>query len=181
MNLNDEVLIALRQIIRATDLHSRYLVKKFGLTGPQLLILFTLSQSKRRSVGEIAREVSLSQATVTDILDRLEVKGYVSRERSSEDKRRMTVTLTGEGVEIMRNKPSLLQEQFLVRFSTLDDWEQTSILSSLQRVAAMMKADVIAAPPVLDSGPIPKADEEDEKFLRTTKESEVESGETAKK
>jgi DNA-binding MarR family transcriptional regulator len=181
MDLNEEVLIALRQIIRATDLHSRYLVKKYGLTGPQLLILVRLSQSERKSVGEIAGEVSLSQATVTDILDRLEARGYISRERSYEDKRRMTVALTGKGADIMRNKPSLLQEQFLIRFSALDDWEQSSILSSLQRVAAMMKADVISAPPVLDAGPIPKTDEEGDKFIRTTKETEAEAGELEKK
>ena len=175
MELSEEVLVALRQIIRATDLHSRYLVKKFGLTGPQLIILFRLSHSEPKSIGEISREISLSQATVTDILDRLERGALIYRERSSQDKRRTTVKLTENGIEILKNKPSLLQEQFLNRFSALEEWEQTSILSSLQRVAAMMKADVITAPPVLDTGPIPKADEEDERFIRTARDHDVEA------
>ena len=162
MELSEEVLIALRQIIHATALHSRYLVKKIGLTGPQLLILSRLSHKELKSVGEIAREVSLSQATVTDNLDRIELSGLVSRKRSPDDKRRTTVKLTEKGVDVQRNKPLLLQEQFLKSFSALDKWEQTAILSSLQRVATMMKADAIIVPPVLDIGPIPKADEEDD-------------------
>ena len=178
MEFSEEILVALRQIIHATALHSKYLVKRFGLTGPQLLILSRLSHKELKSVGEIAREVSLSQATVTDILDRIELRGLVSRKRSSEDKRRTTVKLTEKGVDLLRNKPSLLQEQFLNRFSALDEWEQTAILSSLQRVGTMMKADVITAPPVLDTGPIPKADEEDERFPRIAKDNDVEAEKT---
>ena len=44
MNRYDEVLVALRRIIRATDLHSRQLSKVSGLTSPQLLILQLLRQ-----------------------------------------------------------------------------------------------------------------------------------------
>ena len=165
MDLAAEVLIALRQIIRAIDLHSRYLVKNFGLTGPQLLILMETARAEGQSVGEIAAGVSLSQATVTDILDRLELKGLISRARSTTDKRRMTVGLTKQGKEVISNHPSLFQAQFLSRFDELEEWEKTSILSSLQRVASMMRADVITAPPVLDSGPIPKMDEKERQFL----------------
>ncbi len=158
MELIEELLVALRQIIHATALHSKYLVKEFGLTGPQLLVLSRLSYKEPKSVGKIAGEVSLSQATVTDILDRIERRGLISRKKSSEDKRRTTVRLTEKGVDGLRIKPSLLQKQFLDRFRALDEWEQTSILSSLQRVATMMKADVIAAPPVLNTGPMGKAE-----------------------
>jgi DNA-binding MarR family transcriptional regulator len=167
MDLAEEVLIALRQIIRAIDLHSRYLVKNVGLTGPQLFVLMEASRSEGNSVGGIASKVSLSQATVTDILDRLELKGLIFRVRSKADRRRMTVGLTAEGEKILRSHPSLFQEQFLSRFDELEDWEKTSILSSLQRVAAMMRADVISAPPVLDSGSIPKMDEKERFFLST--------------
>ena len=39
MEKHDEVLIALRQIIRAIDMHSKRLIKEAGLTSPQLLLL----------------------------------------------------------------------------------------------------------------------------------------------
>ncbi|MDA9909960.1 MarR family transcriptional regulator, partial [Gammaproteobacteria bacterium] len=79
----ESVLIALRRLIRATDLHSRDLVKKTGLTTPQLLLLQSIKQNGEVSIRELALEISLSQATVTSILDRLENKKLVVRKRST--------------------------------------------------------------------------------------------------
>ena len=70
-DLGDQVIIALRRVIRAIDLHSRTLVSTHGLTGPQALILKAL-QYEGLTAGELANRVSLSQGTVTDILNRLE-------------------------------------------------------------------------------------------------------------
>ena len=61
----NEVLVALRRIIRATDLHSKYLAKNTGLTAPQMLLLQTLRTKGEDTVGGLAKEMSLSQATVT--------------------------------------------------------------------------------------------------------------------
>ncbi len=149
MDLSDQVLVNLRKIIRAIDLHSRSLVKRYGLTGPQLLILKEVSAAGEKSVGDIARDISLSQATVTDILDRLETKGLTSRSRSQADKRRMTVKVTDKGREVLRRNPSVLQEGFVDRFQELPDWEQSLLLSSIQRVASMMNADGLSDDPFL--------------------------------
>ena len=67
-------LIALRKIIQAIDQHSTSLKKKFGLTGPQLIILQSLLTDGQLSVTQLSKNVSLSQATVTDITKRLEKK-----------------------------------------------------------------------------------------------------------
>ena len=85
----DEVLVALRRVIRATDLHSKRLAKTTGLTSPQILLLQTIRQKGQVTIGELANEISLSQATVTTILDRLEKRKLVFRERSKEDKRKV--------------------------------------------------------------------------------------------
>ena len=65
----DQVLVALRRVIRATDLHSKRLSKHAGLTGPQLLIMRAIRELGEVTIGTIAENVSLSQATVTTILD----------------------------------------------------------------------------------------------------------------
>ena len=153
-SLSDKVLSSIRQIIRAIDLHSRYLAKNYGLTGPQLLILKELSLLKDTSVGEIAKRISLSQATVTSILDRLEKLKYIKRKRSDKDKRKVIVRITELGSDKLKRNPSLLQEYFVCEFEKLKDWEQTLILSSIQRIAAMMKARELEAKPFLVSGPI---------------------------
>ena len=147
-----EVLTSLRRVIRATDLHSRHLSKTTGVTAPQILILQAINSTKGVTLSEIAHSVSLSQATVSSILDRLEKRELITRERSTVDKRRVHAYLTEYGRQVLRDAPLPLQEQFTRQFSALEEWEQSMIISALQRVAMMMDADHIDASPILDVG-----------------------------
>lgn len=149
MNISDEILVSLRQITRAIDLHSKQLVQKFGLTGPQMLLLKEISRTGRIASGVLSRHASLSQATVTSILDRLEKSGYVKRIRSEEDKRVVFVEPTEKTQKIFENAPPLLQETFTEQLQQLTPWEKTLILSTLQRVAGMMEAQALNVAPIL--------------------------------
>ncbi len=148
----EDVLIAIRKIIRATDIHSRQLTKTVGLTAPQLLVLQAIHHLGAVAISRLSSEVSLSQATVTTILDRLEKRGYVARQRSDRDKRVVHALLTDSGRTALESAPTPLQEAFSVRFERLEDWEQSQILSALQRVAAMMDAHELDASPFLELG-----------------------------
>lgn len=152
MDRLEQVLRSLRRVIRATDLHSKRLAKISGLTAPQILLLQAIRKLEGAAIVQLANEVSLSQATVTTILDRLEKKGYTERERSTVDKRKVHVHLTERGTEILRDAPTPLQEQFSKQFNDLQEWEQTMIIAALQRVAYMMDAEHIDASPFLDVG-----------------------------
>ena len=154
----DNVLVALRRVIRATDLHSKHLAKTTGLTAPQILLLQTVRDKGQVTIGELASEMSLSQATVTTIIDRLEKRGLVFRERSTSDKRKVHAFLTDEGQAMLVKAPIPLQDQFARQFTNLQDWEKTMIISSLQRVAHMMDAQHIDASPVLDIGMLDRHD-----------------------
>ncbi len=160
----DQVLSALRRVIRAVDLHSRQLVQSHGLTGPQALVLKALG-SASLSAGALAEQVSLSQGTVTDILNRLEQRGLVTRLRSQSDRRRVMVALAPAGRECLASSPPLLQDRFASRFEELDDWEQSLLLASLQRIAAMMDAEELGAAPVLSSGSVRATPEAVEKVV----------------
>jgi DNA-binding MarR family transcriptional regulator len=162
-----QVMAALRRIIRAIDLHSRSLVQRFGLTGPQLVVLKELVDSSHRSVSELAAAVNLSQATVTGILDRLERKEMIVRTRDSKDRRRVLVSSTSVAQAALAGAPPLLQEHFITRFGALPDWQQTQILSSLQRIVALMEATDVEAGPILTTGPLDATPEETEAFLET--------------
>jgi len=155
----DQVLTSLRRVIRATDLHSKRLAKETGLTAPQILLLQAIRRLEGAAIGQLANEVSLSQATVTTILDRLEKRGYIERARSTVDKRKVHVHLTDEGIEVLRDAPTPLQEQFARQFNDLQEWEQTMLITALQRVAQMMDAEHIDASPVLDVGTLDRSSE----------------------
>jgi DNA-binding MarR family transcriptional regulator len=151
---SDQVLIALRRIVRAIDLHSRRLVQDYGLTGPQVVLLRELCRHGELHVSELARKVSLGQATVTDILNRLAARGMIERVRSQTDRRRIMVHPTARAKALVKRSPPLLQEQFSQQLQQLEAWEIAQILSVLQRVAAMMDAHTISAAPLLATGPV---------------------------
>jgi DNA-binding MarR family transcriptional regulator len=118
-----------------------------------LIVISEIGQYGPMTIGELARRISLSQATVTTILDRLELKELATRERDSRDKRRVYVAITEKARTILESHPNFLQDAFVRRFNALEDWEQTLILSSIQRLSAMMNAQDL--PPEaydLDSG-----------------------------
>jgi len=150
MEKHQELLIALRKVIRAIDLHSKHLSKTSGLTSPQLLILLEIDKIPAINSSQIAKNVNLSAATVTSILDRLENKELVSRVRDSQDKRKVSLYLTENGKAILLNAPQALQENFINSFSNLAEWEQSQLLSSTERLADMMNANELDAAPLLE-------------------------------
>jgi DNA-binding MarR family transcriptional regulator len=147
--ISQMVLETLRRINRAIGLRSRQLVKTVGLTVPQLLVLRKVVEEGETAIGHVAEGVSLSQATVTTIVDRLEAAGLLVRRRGETDRRKVLIAATETGRTVVARNPTILQEEFTEAFSKLENWEQTQILSSLQHVAAMMKAQQLPATPIL--------------------------------
>ncbi len=150
MEKHQELLIALRKVIRAIDLHSKHLSKTSGLTSPQLLILLEIDKAPAINSSQVAKNVNLSAATVTSILDRLENKDLISRIRDSQDKRKVSLYLTENGKTILLKAPQALQENFINSFSNLAEWEQSQLLSSTERLADMMNANELDAAPLLE-------------------------------
>lgn len=157
-----EMLVSLRKITQAISLHSRDLNRRYGLTGPQLVILNEIANHTSLSVTELARCISLSQATVTDILNRLDKKGLVERTRDDADRRRVMIKITSQCRAILSQAPPALQETFVESYTNLPEWEQLMILSSLKRIVDLMAAGKIDAAPILATGSLP-AEEADAK------------------
>lgn len=145
----DDVLVALRRIVRSIDLHSKKLIQSHRLTIPQVVLLREIQRRGRVSLGDLARSASLSNATVTGIVDRLEARGLVRRERGDADRRQVFVEVAPAGAEAVKALPPLLQEDFVRKLEGLQKWEQAQILSSLERVAGFMDEGRTAAEPIL--------------------------------
>lgn len=150
----DDILISLRRIMQAADLHSKKLMKESGLTGPQLLVMRAIEKEGSPSTSSLARSIAVSQATMTRIIDRLERAGLVRRDKSSTDKRVVNISLTDAGCVKLGSAPEPLQAEFLREFRKLEDWEQQMLKSSLVRIAKMMDAEDIDAAPILQAGAI---------------------------
>lgn len=149
--LEDDVLRSLRRIVRAIDLHSRQLTSQYGLTTPQLVCLRALAAGET-SPSHLAREVDLSQATVTGIIDRLVKRKLVNRERDGQDRRRVVLTLTGDGEKLVSDAPSPLQDALSRRLSQLSADQQKNIKDTLEQIVEMMGAGEVDASAILASG-----------------------------
>jgi len=139
-NTTEAVLASVRKIIRASDLYSSQMRRTAGLTSPQLLLLRAIRDYPAATLGELAEKISLSQATATTILNRLETMGLAMRYRSEVDRRKSHVVLTEKGKGTLESAPLPMQAKFIEQFETLKTFEQTAILSSLQQVAEMMQS-----------------------------------------
>ena len=151
---SEAALVALRQILRVTEINSRALAKQSGLSPSQLILLQVLSQSKTETPGSLSKHLSLSQATVTTLLDKLAKLGLIARQKDEVDKRRVLIEITSEGERVVDETPGSLQMRFEGRFSKLEDWEQSFLVAALERIALMLDAEDIDAAPVLDVGKI---------------------------
>ncbi|WP_349360241.1 MarR family transcriptional regulator [Stappia sp.] len=147
-------LIALRRILRATDLNARKLARATGLTTPQYIVLSIIAEHGEITPKGIATRAGVGQATATSLLDKLEARGLVTRTRGKTDRRIVWVAATEAGHETLRTAPDPLQEVFASQFEKLEDWEQAMIVASLERVGAMLNAGTLDASPLLDVGAV---------------------------
>jgi DNA-binding MarR family transcriptional regulator len=156
-NRAQTALVALRQILRATESNVRSLAAFSGLTASQLLTLQLLKKQGETLAGELARAAQLRQATMSALLDKLQARGFIRRRRSQADKRRVWVSITREGEEMLKGAPDLLQEVFLERFNKLPDWEQAFLIAALERISSLLDAEEIDASPLLHIGAVNQA------------------------
>lgn len=153
MEKYEELLLALRKVIRATDLYSKQLNKRTGLTAPQLLILREIAAAPGGiTASSVAQNITLSPATVSNVIDRLEHRELIHRERSTQDRRRVVLSLTDLGRERLAAAPRPLQEDFIHKYQALAEWEQSQLVAGMQRIAAMMDAEQLDAADVLEVG-----------------------------
>lgn len=100
MELDDQLCFALYSATHQIQRLYRPLLDEVGLTYPQYLVLLVLWQRDGLTVSEIGQRLSLSSATLTPLLQRLQTAGFVSRERSEVDQRRVSVRLTAPGQQL---------------------------------------------------------------------------------
>lgn len=158
LEYDKRVLSSLRQIIHATDKYSRKLRTELQITVPQLLCLQTIIDSGEISASRISQIIHVSKSTMVGILDRLEEKKLILRERSKLDRRQVIIVATDKGRGLAENAPSPLQDRLSQRLQELPDTELDLIASGLEKIVELMADDVeiSSAAPILETGELLK-------------------------
>lgn len=126
-----------------------------GLTFVQWLPLYKLAMDECHTVAGLARDLEIDPAAMTRVLDRLEAKALVRRERSTKDRRVVRLVLTDEGRTVATRVPNVLAEVLNghLRGFSHDEWQL--LLQLLNRMMAngeaMRRAATTAANPATSS------------------------------
>lgn len=152
--LGFQILTAIRRIVRQVSMHSNAMSTNSGLTVPQLLCLRSISATPAEdcTLARLAEDVHLSRSTVSVIVQRLVTAGYVQRDRSSRDRRRLQLSLTDAGTRILQASPRPLQDRFLRRVGALPLDQQRELVLALEAVVTLMDAEDLDAAPMLVPG-----------------------------
>ena len=153
-DLTIPALKAMRRILRAADLGNRALAARTGLTPSQFLVLQEIAERGEPTPSALAAALQFGQATITNIVDRLEQAGLVTRVRSERDKRRIHLRATAAGMTAIDQAPTMPQAQFSASFAALPEWEQAMILAGLRRLGDILGVAIKDSAPLLDSGAI---------------------------
>lgn len=138
---------ALRRLQQAAEVHAKRLSRYGGLTPLQQLILQVLDVRKELTASQLAGFVSLSPASLSGVLERLEGRGLIGRRRDQQDRRKQWLRLEAAGLDAVKNAPSLLPEHVRLRFAGLPEWERHAILAMLLRAAELFEPPLSAQQP----------------------------------
>ncbi|MBP7124954.1 MarR family transcriptional regulator [Myxococcota bacterium] len=111
----------------------------------QLKILLLVRAQGPVTVGEIARALLLSKATVSETLDRMVAGGWVNRSVDPKDRRRVRVSLSDKGAEVAGNLVSAGHRRTERLLSRMDDLELDQVrlgLEAMERAARRLTLEV---------------------------------------
>ncbi|WP_116419608.1 MarR family winged helix-turn-helix transcriptional regulator [Subtercola boreus] len=134
LSVENQVCFALAVAARNVVGLYRPFLEPMRLTHPQYLVMLALWEQSPRSVREIADTLSLEPATLSPLLKRLEIIGYVRRERSARDERMLDITLTETGRSL--RSTALTIPPRVVRSLDMSVPELESLREVLHRVIA---------------------------------------------
>ncbi len=134
-------MLALRDVVTAAERERLRMAREVLNVGlNELLACAFIAASGPRTPSEIAERLQVTTASVTELVDRLERNGLVSRIPHPTDRRKLLVMLTVEG----ERKSELMQERFTEVTADcatdLSPTERGVVLNFLRDAAAMLEA-----------------------------------------
>ncbi|SDD35002.1 MarR family winged helix-turn-helix transcriptional regulator [Paraburkholderia lycopersici] len=111
-------------------------VAPLGLTSSQIGVILLLWFERARTPNEMSRVLSYDTGSMTRMLDRLEKKGFLVRQRSQSDRRVVELALTGQGREAAQQLPDLIASVMTEQLRGFAPEEVATLVHLLQRFIA---------------------------------------------
>ena len=111
---------SVRRLVRAVYLDSQKMSKRYGLTEPQSAVLRNLYNNGPMSSADLSRTLFVTPSNITGIIDRLEKKRFVERNKKKDDRRVALITLTVSGQELSRTLPDPIMKKLIAELADLE-------------------------------------------------------------
>jgi MarR family transcriptional regulator, organic hydroperoxide resistance regulator len=122
--------------------------RKFGLTETQSDVLRTLLAYGAMSSADLSRNLYMTPANITGVIDRLETKGLVERIRQHEDRRVTLISLTGNGRYLSEQLPDPIENKLITGLENLDPEVIRSLAEAMKRIIDLIGDDEIETVPL---------------------------------
>ncbi len=114
----------------------RNVLSDFGITPPQFSTLSTVSYHDGITMGELCDHLFLTSATVTALVDRLEERGLLFRDRDKEDRRVIRLHITQEGRHVLEESLKTRRALFATYLEGLNAEEREQLKELLEKLFA---------------------------------------------
>lgn len=114
--------------------HFEERMKKFDLRAVDFSVLSLLGANPNITQKRLSKAVNVSPPNLAILLDRLEERGLVMRQRNPLDKRSQTLVLTGEGAKLCAKAEKTVTELELEATSMLSENERAELIKLLQKI-----------------------------------------------
>ena len=109
-----------------------------GLSLSQLALLDAVATDGPLLVGQIAAHAGVSGPSATRMLKQLERRGVVTRQRSSDDERKVLVTLTERGRDLVARQRTALRDKQHHDYAALSPRQRETIVDAMRQLASMI-------------------------------------------
>lgn len=109
-------------------------MEKYQLRAVDFTVLSLLSANPNITQKRLSKAVNVSPPNLAILLDRLETRGLVMRQRNPLDKRSQTLVLTSEGAKLCAKAEKTVTELELEATSMLSDKERALLVQLLQKI-----------------------------------------------
>jgi DNA-binding MarR family transcriptional regulator len=110
-------------------------IRPLELTPPQAGVLRRLGQFPGQSQRGLADALGMHAPRLVALIDELEDRGLVARDRDPDDRRNYAISLTDEGQRVLAKLGAVAREHELAIAAALDDDERAQLLALLRRLA----------------------------------------------
>jgi len=146
-----EIIDNIRRVFKAVHEQSKKAKRKTGITGPQLWAIKIISEVAPVKTSDLADRMYLHPATVTGIINRLEVIGLINRIRTNADRRVVRIELTVDGKKLVTKSPQVAQGLLVEGLEALTQKKLLEIAASLDTLVYILGAQELPAQLILSS------------------------------